>query len=600
MSNSMIVNRRDLDFLMYEVFDLERMFDTAFYEDYDRQTVGAILDSAQQLAEEKFLPCAAKLDANEPTYDGQNVTIIPEVAEALEAFRDAGFFGAPFDKEIGGQQMPIMVSNMVAGMFACANCGISGYPFLTVGAANLLNSFGSEEQKSVFLRPMVEGRWFGTMCLSEPQAGSSLSDIRTKAEPASDGSYRIVGSKMWISAGEHDLSENIVHMVLAKVPGGPAGVKGISLFIVPKYRVNEDGSLGEKNNIALAGLNHKMGQRGITNTLLNFGETGDCHGYLVGELHQGLFYMFQMMNEARVGVGQLAVMSGLAGYLHSLDYARNRPQGRHPQNRDPLSPPVMIIEHADIRRLLMAQKAYVEGAQCLISYCSLLIDRLKVDDSESERNKCALLLEILTPIAKSWPSEFCLEANKHAIQILGGYGYTRDYPVERFYRDNRLNPIHEGTHAIHGLDILDRKVRMADGEAFNLLMDEIEAFTARCGARPELGGHVAELLGAVDALRKATDAVLACEDRALGLANATLYLDAFGHLVIAWMWLMQADAALAGLGSSAGSDKNFYDGKLASFRYFFRYELPKLHHQLKLVSSLDDTFYNVTQDQYLS
>ncbi|RYD84000.1 MAG: acyl-CoA dehydrogenase, partial [Sphingomonadales bacterium] len=351
---------------------------------------------------------------------------------------------------------------------------------------------------------------------------------------------RISGSKMWISGGDHELTENIVHLVLAKIPGGPPGVKGISLFIVPRYRVDADSGIGDWNNIALAGLNHKMGQRGTVNCLLNFGEDGECIGTLVGEPNKGLNYMFHMMNEARVGVGHGAASLGLAGYLHSLDYAANRPQGRHPHNKDPSSPQVPIIEHADVKRMLMAQKAAVEGATALLSYCSILLDRQQTVTDPAERERIGLLLDILTPIAKSWPSEHCLEANKHAIQILGGYGYTRDYPVERIYRDNRLNHIHEGTFAIHGLDLLGRKVRMQGGAALEALLVEIEPILVGAAADPDLADEAEALRSALAALKAATARVLTCGDQNLALANATIYLDAFGHAMIGWMWLWQA------------------------------------------------------------
>lgn len=586
---SMIVNRRDLDFLFYEVLGVDKLFEKPRYADYDRQAINAILDTAQQIAEEKFLPCAAKLDANEPSFDGKTVSIIPEVSDALHSYREAGFFGASFDLDDGGLQMPLTVSTAVGGIFTCANCGISSYPFLTIGAANLLRAFGNEEQKQRFLAPMIEGRWFGTMCLSEPQAGSSLSDIATKAEPQKDGHYKITGTKMWISGGDHELSENIVHMVLAKIPGAPPGVKGISLFLVPKYRINDDGVSVERNDVTLAGLNHKMGHRGTTNTMLSFGESGECHGYLVGKPHNGLRYMFHMMNEARVGVGYGAVMSGLAGYLYSLDYARNRPQGRHPHDKDPTTAQLMIIEHADIRRLLLAQKASVEGALCLLTYCAYLIDCKKVTEDIGEQERLDLLLDILTPIAKSWPSEFCLEANKYAMQILGGYGYTRDYPVERFYRDNRLNPIHEGTHAIHGIDLLGRKVRIDNGRALKTLLEEMENTAAQAEEIPQLDEYAAELREAVGVLVKTTQIAADCENLNLGLANATLYLDAFGHVVTAWMWLKQALATVNSQTTEGQDDKLFYEGKLSACRYFFRYELPKVYAQFRLTASLDDT-----------
>jgi len=369
-------------------------------------------------------------------------------------------------------------------------------------------------------------------------------------------------------------------------------------IIVPKHRLNPDGSPGERNDVALAGLNHKMGHRGTTNTLLNFGEAGDCQGELVGEPHQGLAYMFHMMNEARIGVGYGAAMSGLAGYLYSLDYARSRPQGRAPSDKDPISPPVMIVEHADVKRLLMTQKAYVEGAMGLLAYCAHLVDLQQVSPNAAERERLGLLLDILTPVAKSWPAEFCLEANKHAIQVLGGAGYTRDHPVERFYRDNRLNPIHEGAQGIHGLDLLGRKVRLAEGAAFAALLDEMER-TADTATQSDLWRYAAELRRAASALKTTTETALDCPDLDRRLANATLYLDAFGHVVVAWIWLRQALAAARGQAKGEASDAAFYAGKLAACRFFFRYELLKVFPQLALVSRLDDTCLNLSAEHFI-
>jgi butyryl-CoA dehydrogenase len=507
-----IVNRRDLDFLLYDLLDLEQLLEAPRYRAYDRATIAEILDTAQAIAEEKYLPSAGSLDVDEPRFTDGKVEIMPEVGEALRAYADAGLFAAGFDEEVGGLQLPWVVNMAVNGMFSCANIGIANYAFLTTANAAMLNAFGSPEQRRLFLPPMLEGRWFGTMCLSEPQAGSSLSDIRTRAEPVGDGTYGLCGSKMWISGGDHELSENIVHMVLAKIPGGPPGTKGISLFIVPRRRVNDDGSPGAWNNVSLAGINHKMGHRGTTNSLLNFGESGDCIGYLVGEPHRGLHYMFHMMNEARIGVGHGSVMSALGGYLYSLEYARTRPQGRHSRDKNPTSPQVPIIEHADVKRMLMAQKAAVEGALSLILYCALLIDRQKIATDSEEKARIGLLLDILTPIAKSWPSEHCLEANKLAIQVLGGYGYTRDYPVERLYRDNRLNHIHEGTYAIHGLDLLGRKVRMQEGRAFELLLEEVGGTIEKAATVPQFASEAESLQRAITTLKEATAAVIACND----------------------------------------------------------------------------------------
>ncbi len=596
---STIVDRRNIDFLLYEFLEIEKLFETPRYAAHDRSTVSGMLDSAEAIADKYFQPIAAELDANEPWMENGKVQMIQGVKEALDAFAEAGFFAAVFDEADGGLQLPFAVNLLAGGVFQTANQPIANYAFLTQGNANMMRAFGSEEQIAKYMPPMLEGRWYGTMCLSEPQAGSSLSDITCKAEPLGDGTFKISGAKMWISGGDQEMSENIVHMVLAKIPGGAPGVKGISLFLVPKYRVNDDGSVGEWNHIGLGGLNHKLGQRGTTNCLLNFSDGGDTIGTLVGEEGQGMFAMFHMMNEARIGVGHTAVTAGLGGYLFSLNYARERLQGRHPQDKDPNAPQVPIIEHADIRRMLLAQKAAVEGGQALTVFCAYLTDLQKVETDKETLGGIALLLEILTPIAKSWPSEHCLEANKLASQVLGGYGYTREFPVERYYRDNRLNPIHEGTYGIQGLDLLGRKVRMKDGLALKILLGEIDK-TVKATEGTELSNEAAALQEAVGALSETTKAVIASEDANRGLANATLYLNSFGHVVIAWLWLKQALVAEKAIadGRASGDDEAFYKGKLGACRYFYRYELPKVHTEFALVKSLDDTCLNFAPDDF--
>jgi butyryl-CoA dehydrogenase len=387
-------------------------------------------------------------------------------------------------------------------------------------------------------------------------------------------------------------------MVLAKIPGGPPGVKGISLFIVPKRHVHEDGKVGDLNNVVLAGLNHKMGYRGTINTVLNFGESGECRGYLIGKPHQGLQYMFHMMNEARIGIGMGAASIGYAGYLYSLDYAKERPQGRHPRNKDPGSPQVPIIEHADIKRLLLTQKAYVEGSLALLLYCAALVDEQNITGDPARREELALLLDILTPVAKSWPSEFCLEANKHAIQVLGGYGYTRDYPVERLYRDNRLNAIHEGTYAIHGIDLLGRKVRMANGKAFATLLNTIRADIQLAREDESLHEFASGLERVLQGVEETTRILVSCEDLNRSLANSTLYLDMAGHMVIAWIWLKQAIIATRNLSTTHAEDRDFYAGKLAACRFFFNYELPKTYATMQLLNALDDTCLTMQKNHF--
>ena len=527
------------------------------------------------------------------------MTLIPEVKKALDAYREAGLFTTCYDADKGGMQLPWMVHQALNGMFVCANTSVSNYIFLTQGVANMLDACGSDALKAKYFDKLRDGEWFGTMCLSEPQAGSSLADIRTKATPRADGAYNVTGTKMWISGGDHEITDNIVHMVLAKVPDSPAGVKGISLFLVPKRHVDDDGNVGASNNIALAGLNHKMGHRGTTNCLLNFGENGDTIGYLVGAENHGLSHMFHMMNEARIAVGMASAVIGLGGYLYSLDYARNRPQGRHLSNKDPESPMVMISEHADVKRMLMTQKAFVEGAQAVLYYSAQLLDEQKTARDDAQRQRATLLLEFLTPICKSWPSEFCLEANKLAIQVLGGYGYTREYPVERYYRDNRLNHIHEGTHAIHGLDLLGRKVSMANGAALHALMDEISETLKQASQHSSLSQYCQELSAATSVVQATLQAVAKAPDPSLALANATLFLDAMGHVVIAWMWLKQAVAATQGLAKANAADRAFYTGKLAACQFFYRYELPQAIVKFDLVATLDETCFELTSEQFI-
>lgn len=593
-----LISRRDFAFVLYELLDTESLCTRARFADHSRETFDAALDTAHRIAVEHFAPHNRKADLNEPTFDGKQVHIIPEVKRALRVFCKAGLLAAGKDYEQGGMQLPVTVAQACLAIFNAANVSTAAYPFLTIANANLIEAFGSPEQKARYLPHLLSGRYFGTMCLSEPQAGSSLSDIRTRAEPQPDGTYRVFGNKMWISAGEHDLSENIIHLVLARISGGPAGVKGISLFIVPKYLVGDAGTLGARNDVWLAGLNHKMGYRGTTNCVLNFGEKGGAVAYLVGQPHQGLTYMFHMMNEARVGVGLGAVMLGYSGYLHALAYARERPQGRPPAGKDATRPQVRIIEHADVRRMLLAQKAYVEGGLALCLYAARLVDDQHTGETEQVRREARLLLEILTPIVKSWPSQWCLQANDLAIQVHGGYGYTREYPVEQLYRDNRLNPIHEGTHGIQALDLLGRKAGMQDGAALQLLMREMHATlrAARDCDSPELRGFAEDLAAAVDRIMETTRNLLCAAANGeveLALANASVYLEMAGHMVVAWIWLRQALVAVAKLPGAQGCERDFYQGKLAACAYFYRWELPRTRHQNELLNNLDRTCFEM-------
>ncbi|WP_428851781.1 acyl-CoA dehydrogenase [Imbroritus primus] len=598
---SMLINREDLDFLLFDLVQAETLVTRDRYAEHSADTFRAIIEAAHTLAEEKFAPHNRKADENEPTFDGERVHMIPEVAEAVKAFADGGFMAAPHDEEWGGMQLPITINQACLALFRAANVGSSAYSFLTSANANLIRAFGTESQKQRFLPPMFEGRWFGTMALTEPHAGSSVPDIRTTATPVGDGTYRIKGNKIFISGGDHELGENIVHLVLARLPGAPAGARGISLFLVPKFRVDADGKPGARNDVALAGLIHKMGYRGTTSTMLNFGENDDCIGELIGEENRGLTCMFHMMNEARIGVGMGGTMLAYTAYLHAAEYARTRAQGRPIEAKDPTAPQVPIIEHADVRRMLLIQKSYVEGALGLCFYAARLADDARTAPDAAERADAEQLLALLTPIVKSWPAQFCLEANHLAIQIHGGYGYTREYPVEQFYRDNRLNALHEGTHGIQGIDLLGRKVALEDGAVLALLRRRIAATadSARACGNAELASHADALQAEWDTIAETTTQLRAVtkEDIRRGLANASLYLDMFGHGVIAWIWLQQAVAAhqaqQAGTRSAA-----FCAGKLAAARWFFNCELPKAGPQHALLRRLDATALDAQADWF--
>ncbi|MFM6991817.1 MAG: acyl-CoA dehydrogenase [Rhodoferax sp.] len=589
------VNARDLEFQLFEVIDVEQLVRRPVHEDHDRTSFSAALDVAMKLAADKFQTHYRESDLDEPRIENGKVRVHPEIQPALKAFAEAGFMVADRPYEEDGQQLPYTLLLACLACFQAANVATSSYNFLTISGAAVIREFGSETYKRKYMRPMLDARFLGTMCLSEPHAGSGLADIRTRALLQTDGSYRIKGTKMWISAGEHELADNIVHLVLARIEGAPAGTRGISLFIVPRKRVNDDGSVGKDNDVTLVGLNHKMGYRGTVNTLLNFGEKGECEGFLIGEPHQGLRYMFHMMNEARISVGTGAAMLGYAGYLYSLDYAKSRPQGRLPGAKDPSSPPVAIIEHADIRRMLITQKSYVEGALSLCLYAGRLVDDVRSGESKEVKSRAEKLLEILTPIVKSWPSEFCLEANKLAMQILGGYGYTRDYPVEQYYRDNRLNLIHEGTHGIQALDLVGRKIRLEDGALLQLLLANIREDIARCQADDRVQVFGQKLAQAIDQVELTTKLMQRVDDDRAYTANATMYLDMLGHVVIAWMWLRQVQVSvLALVAGASGEEKDFYHGKLAACCYFYEYELTRLAHWLPILAAAPTQF--VTTD----
>ena len=605
-------SKRNLQFLLYEVFDAESLTQYSYYQDHARETFDMILDSAEQISEKLLKPLLTEMDRKEPQLVDGRIKIHEGMFPILKKFGQDGWINAGFGYEEGGQQIPSTVLGSAAFIFQAANYSSSVFPFLTTGAANLIRSFGSQELKKTFTPKMYTGEWQGTMALTEPDAGSSLSDITTSAEPTENEEiYKIKGQKIYISAGDHDGCDNVIHLMLAKIKGGPSGAKGISLFVVPQKRIEEttEGrqrtensenkaehrtSTNEQrltdNDVITAGVYHKMGYKGAPIAHLMVGSNDNTFGYLVGEPHKGLTYMFQMMNEARIGVGMNATAIGTAAYYASLEYAKERPQGRLISDKDMTKPQVQIIRHADVKRMLLFQKAIVEGSLSLLTQCSMYADLSSVTEGE-EREHYHLLLDLLTPIAKTYPSEMCCLTTSAAVQILGGAGYTTDFPVEQFYREARIHPIHEGTTGIHGLDLLGRKIIIKNGKSLQLLVAEILKTIEKASSIDRLRTFAQELqvyLGKTDTVTKHLLG-LASKDLEIFLSDATLYLELFGIMTIAWQWLVQAIKAEEALHAGAtGDDFDFYKGKIFTLRYFYEYELVKIDSLMKRLLSEDN------------
>ena len=593
MATDTLINDYELPFQLYEVLKVEQLCDSAKFNEHNRETFDAVLDTAKKIATDLFLPHNHIADKNEPQFDGKTVSMIDEVKVAYDAFSESGFIAGRYSFEDGGMQLPETIMTAVAGYFMAANPSTTAYPFLTSAAINVITHFASSEVKQAFMPRMLTGEFTGTMALTEPHAGSSLSDIRTTATLQDDGSYRIKGSKIYISGGDHELSDNIVHLVLAKIPGGPGGVKGISLFVVPKYRLLEDGAIGERNDVHLTGLLHKLGYRGTTSTALSFGDKGECYGYLVGAPHFGLRYMFKMMNEARIGVGFGAAMIGYRGYQYSLAYAKDRTQGRIAPNNKPEHDATAIINHGDVKRMLLAQKAYSEGGMALCLYGSNLIDRINTSNDDTLKSELSELLDLLTPVIKAWPSEYGPKANDLGIQVLGGAGYTREYHAEQFWRDNRLNPIHEGTNGVQALDLSFRKLWQNKGLGIQMLKREItqdlENITTPESAK--LAHKLTPYIGHLHEVLMHLSKILPTEKAITLTGNAQALMNIFASIVVSWIWIRQASSAeqlLADLkaNDSQNTDKqNFYQGKIQAAKYFIDWELPTIQRDIELLNN---------------
>lgn len=594
------ISDRNLKFLLYEVFDAEALLKYPRYADHSKDVFDMVLETAMKMGKELFKPIFSEMDKNAPEYVNGSVKVHPAVRGIMREAGAGGWIGATFPYEHGGQQLPEMIGMTVpTAIFAAANYSAAVFHGLTTGAAGLIASFGTQEMRDMYLPKMMAGEWQGTMALTEPQAGSSLTDITLTGTPAEEGYYLMKGQKIFISAGDHDGADNVIHLAIGRIKGAPAGIKGISLFIIPQKRIEANGELAA-NDVNCAGIYHKLGYRGSPITQLAFGENGDCRGWLVGEPNKGLSYMFQMMNGARIDVGLGATCIASAAYYASLEYAKERPQGRKLSSKDPLAPQVPIIEHPDIRRMLLFQKAIVEGSLSLLMQCSLYHDMEKVTQGEESENY-NLLLELLTPVGKSYPSEMGILSCSQGLQILGGYGYCDEFPLEQYYRDVRIHPIHEGTTGIQAMDLLGRKMTMKQGKAGQLYLKEARKTIQEAGG--ELKPYADALSSALSQLEHVTMHLLGIAAKGNPerfLADATLYLEFFSIIAIAWQWLLQAVSARKALakGDLLPSDVNFYQGKLYTCRYFFGYELPKIKGLAERLTNDDGLTLEIKNDYF--
>jgi butyryl-CoA dehydrogenase len=573
-------SRRNLNFLLHEVFDAAEVTKYPYYAHLDKHAIDMIVDSAVQIADNIARPAAVEQDKKQAEFENGTITVHPLVRKYTRAMGEAGLIGSHASMEDGGSQLPITVASANGFILGAANNGITSFVGLTAGAANLIISFGSEELKNTYIPKMFNGEWQGTMCLTEPQAGSSLHYITTSAKPMEDGTYRIKGQKIYITCGDHTETDNVVHLLLARIDGAPAGTKGISLFVVPKLRP-ENGQL-TPNDVKTIGIFHKMGQKGSPAIHLQFGEHDDCRAWLVGEPHKGLNYMFQMMNEARIGVGTTGASISSAAYYASLQYANERPQGQKLsiKGQDPNTPQTLIINHPDVKRMLLFQKSIVEGSLSLILQAAKYADLAYVTEGEEHENY-KLLLDFLTPIVKTFPTEFGLQSVSQGMQIFGGGGYCEDYPLEKLYRDIRITTIYEGTTGIQSQALLGRNITMKNGKAAMAFFQEVQKGISEAQTYDELKKYAAKLGEAVMSIQKVTQHLVSYAmkgDVERFLADATLYMEAFGIVTVAWQWLLQGTVAKQALlkGGLIEDDVRFYESKLHTMKFYFAYELPKI------------------------
>lgn len=569
-----------LKFLLYEVFGTEQLTQLPRYADYDKASLNIMLDSVKSWSDNVFYPVFKEMDEQAAHFKDGKVIVHPVVGEMMKISGENGWIGATFSYDDGGMQLPHIIFIAASHIIECANNSITGYMGLTGGAANLIVSFGSQELKDRFVPNMIAGKWAGTMCLTEPQAGSSLSDISTTAKRNEDGTFSMNGQKIFISGGDHEYCENFIHLVIARIEGAPLGTKGISLFVVPKMRKDENGNL-VSNDVITAGDFQKMGQKGYCTTHLSFGEKENCKAWLVGEENIGLKYMFKMMNGARIDVGLTAASTATAAYYASLQYAKERPQGRRilaNGQKNTNEEQTFIINHPDVRRMLMLQKSVVEGSLSLLLEATRYHD-LSIAGEESKRDYYHDLLELLTPIAKTYPSEMGRIAISNGLQVLGGYGFCTDFPLEQYYRDIRIMALYEGTTGIQSLDLLGRKLVMKNGAAMQYLNQEVNQTIEAAMNLDDLQVYAKQLQ---DKMKEAQEVIMHLLQFAMKgeherfISDATIFMEYMSTIAIAWQWLKMANASkLALITDKNEYSKDFYESKIHTMRFYYKYELPK-------------------------
>ncbi|MBU2914585.1 acyl-CoA dehydrogenase [Reichenbachiella agariperforans] len=593
-------SRRNLEFLLTEVFDIEDVLKLGVYKKHDLDSIRMMLDSADQLAQNELHPYFKEMDQQEPRLEGGKVKVHPQVRSMMKKFGEGGWISASSGPAFGGMDLPIMISSAANYIFGAANFSASVFPQLSTGVARLIEQYGSDFLKHTYVPNLYNGAWQGTMAMTEPDAGSSLSDLKTKAVPINEENeiFRIKGQKIFISAGDHDGVGNVIHLVLARIQDAPEGTKGLSLFLVPQKMTNEEDKI-VLNDIKTSGIYHKMGYKGTPIVHLSFGDEDRCYGYLLGEANQGLAQMFQMMNEARIGVGLSATAIASAAYYTSLNYAKERLQGRLPDEKDVSKPQVPIIKHADVKRMLLQQKAISEGSLSLLMNCARYADIIKGGGVES-KEIYQLTLDLLTPVAKTFPSEYGVQCTANAIQIFGGAGYCKDFPVEQYYRDIKIHTLHEGTTGIHGLDLLGRKIIMGGGIAFRAFTEEVTKTIKKVKLEIlELNKYGERLGDALFRLQNVTmrlSTMAMKEKKEVFMADATLYLELFGLVAVGWQWLLQAIPSQIAVNENRGDE--FYESKLYTMRYYFEYELPKTESIITRLNSSDNLLVEV-QDEHL-